>query len=372
MVTAESPNPSQEEVNIKTTIETFFNDYEVAVDNEDADFQDIDKTFDGDLVNKTLIKTILSRKVTLAMNYPNGTLKELNKKLEFNYVSIDINGEKAEVQVSVTKRFNYNITPKVTSGERNNYIIKLKKDNYWKIQYVNGFIDNSIQRDFDGKNINSESIENLNTYNANLKQDVKTFYTKMAEELSVLRNAKGVVLSEYNNVISPMATTYNRSGAVQYAVNHADTGTYNRNYFNFGDSGGDCTNFISQCLHEGGGISEHVGTAYSDTCWYYTTSTNRSSSWTGATQFNRYIKSSVSKINKTMVTFDTIDKGDIIQLGETSSPYHSLIVTGIAMGGANYRTDLLICCHTTDRLNESLLATFGGENMQYIHILGGK
>ncbi len=110
-----------------------------------------------------------------------------------------------------------------------------------------------------------------------------------------------------------------------------------RNYDgNTGDGDGDCTNFISQCLYEGGGLKQKVGEIYSDTCWFYKSSGNRSSSWTGVKQFNSYIKSSVSNINYKSSSFSGVDFGDIIQLIEdgTTIAHHSLIVTGIVYNGS--------------------------------------
>jgi len=45
--------------------------------------------------------------------------------------------------------------------------------------------------------------------------------------------------------------------------------------------GGDCANFTSQCLLAGG-MPMHYGSAYSQDCWFYNSSSDRSSSWTGA------------------------------------------------------------------------------------------
>ncbi len=116
----------------------------------------------------------------------------------------------------------------------------------------------------------------------------------------------------------------------------------------------------------------HKGTKLSDTCWYYNTSADRSSSWTGAEQFNRYIKYSISKINATITTYGSIDFGDIIQLKEDGESYHSLIVTGIVYNGSG-RSDLLFCSHSDNQLNVSLASKYGsGYTKEYIKIHGSK
>ena len=60
--------------------------------------------------------------------------------------------------------------------------------------------------------------------------------------------------------------TYNRTQAVSYADTWARS--YNPAYQNFNNSGGDCTNFVSQALHDstGGGLVQEAG------YWYFTPS----------------------------------------------------------------------------------------------------
>ena len=62
---------------------------------------------------------------------------------------------------------------------------------------------------------------------------------------------------------------YNREKAVEYA----DTWAMGRNpaYYDYSNLGGDCTNFISQCLYAGGGIMNYTR----DLGWYYNNVTTR-------------------------------------------------------------------------------------------------
>ena len=371
---------SSDKKNITDTIQSFFKSYENAFDNEDTEFKDIYNHFSNDYKNikiTTLIKTILKRRIILSQEYPNKKLKELNKQLKFDYDSININNNSAIVTVTVTKMFNYNISLDTKSASSDKYSITLKKDTNWRICSVDGFVDNDVKEDFSGKGIDSNNVEDLTKYQNNLRQDVIKFYDSFKSEMT-----NNTVASNSNILAANVATaslttlsTYNRIGATNYATQYAISP--NTNYVDFGSTGtnegGDCTNFISQCLNEGGGISEHFGTIYSNTCWFYTTGSNRSSSWTGAQEFNTYVKSSVSKINSTMSTFSSVDYGDIIQLQSTTSTQmsHSLIITGIVMSSYG-RSDLLFCCHSSNKLNYSLSNTYGSRTKQYIHILGCK
>ena len=69
---------------------------------------------------------------------------------------------------------------------------------------------------------------------------------------------------------------YDRYSAVEYALKWA----YSRNprFFDFEDIGGDCTNFVSQCLYAGCGIMNYSGF---ENGWYYINANDRSASWTG-------------------------------------------------------------------------------------------
>ena len=66
---------------------------------------------------------------------------------------------------------------------------------------------------------------------------------------------------------------YNREKAVEYAHKWA----FERNpaYYNFEGIGGDCTNFISQCIHAGGAPMNYT----KDVGWYYSSPNNRSAAW---------------------------------------------------------------------------------------------
>ena len=76
---------------------------------------------------------------------------------------------------------------------------------------------------------------------------------------------------------------YNRSNALQYARRWA----LDRNplFFSFNGIGGDCTNFVSQCIFAGGCVMNYTPT-YG---WYYISSNDRTPSWSGVTFFYDFI-----------------------------------------------------------------------------------
>lgn len=58
-------------------------------------------------------------------------------------------------------------------------------------------------------------------------------------------------------------TGYDRRRAVEYALRWALS--RNPEYYNFDNIGGDCTNFVSQCLYAGCRVMNYSG----DDGWYY-------------------------------------------------------------------------------------------------------
>jgi len=107
---------------------------------------------------------------------------------------------------------------------------------------------------------------------------------------------------------------YNRAGAVEYAR----TWAFKRNprYADFSKMGGDCTNFISQCLVAGGFAM--------DKNWFYYTLTRRSPSFSGVSFLYDFL---LNKRHAKSAKLQDLDIGDIIQLSFDGANFtHSLLV----------------------------------------------
>lgn len=149
---------------------------------------------------------------------------------------------------------------------------------------------------------------------------------------------------------------YNRKLAVEYAEKWALK--RNQAYLNFDNLGGDCTNFISQCIFAG--IKEMN---YSKYGWYYINGNNRSASWTGVEFLYKFLVSNKSVGPKgRLISKDELEIGDIIQLSFDGVVFgHSLIVSNLDDG------IIKICCHTIDSLNRPL-DTYIYQMARYIKI----
>ena len=150
---------------------------------------------------------------------------------------------------------------------------------------------------------------------------------------------------------------YDRKKAVEYARKWALD--RNPKYYNYDNLGGDCTNFISQCLYAG--IPEMNYRKYG---WYYIDANKKSPSWTGVIflyEFlinNKYEGPKGIKVNK-----NEVEKGDIIQLSFIKNIFgHTLFITNVDS------SDIQICTHTLDSKNR-YLSSYVFEEARFIKIL---
>ncbi len=150
--------------------------------------------------------------------------------------------------------------------------------------------------------------------------------------------------------------SYHRELAVQYALKWA----LDRNpiYYNYDKLGGDCTNFISQCLYAGTGQMN-----YRSYGWYYHDANNKSPSWTGVEFLNRFLLQNQWEGPKgKLITRKELQEGDIIQLSFNGIVYgHTLMVSKIL------DQTVLVCAHTIDAKNRDL-DSYTFKNIRYIQI----
>ncbi len=271
-------------------------------------------------------------------------ITEYSKEIDIKYDDINITDNEASVNVTVTKTWNYSFSD-IESGAVDNYQFEfVYEDGDWKIDNIGG-------------------ISNIVTDFRLQKMGDQISVAQKDEYLSEIKDEKEQVDANDSNIAPVVSSTlaYSSASSTRYALDYALNP--NPNYADFTNLGGDCTNFISQCLYAGG-KSMHYGTAYSGSCWYYTTSTNRSSTWTGASQFRNYVTSGNSQLNMSTSNWNNVVNGDIIQLMSSGSAYHSLIITGVAYSSYG-RSDILVCAHTTNRRHVSLSAYYSGTKAYY-------
>lgn len=165
-------------------------------------------------------------------------------------------------------------------------------------------------------------------------------------------------------------SSYNPSGAVNYAKKYLrSTGP---NYYNFHGDGGDCANFISQCLYEGGGLPKrkYDNDKWNNSNWYYDDKGQNfpksySASWAQASNFKHHWAAragiSVHDVpkNASSIYFKTAYGTPIsIIKKSTGQARHTIIV-----GGKRGSNDWWYYDHSGGNFDNSLLNRVRGEKI---------
>lgn len=163
---------------------------------------------------------------------------------------------------------------------------------------------------------------------------------------------------------------YDRQKAVNYARKYALSPNP---AYKLADN--DCTNFVSQCVLEGGwtmlGGTDGDGDRKNYDVWWYGekkgwfSSTFWSWTWANAEYFAKFLET--SKRATSAADASTLDLGDIIQIANTSRIHHTMIVTGKTGG------DLTLCYHSSANLDIALSEVqrrIGSERLVYWKLSG--
>ncbi len=162
---------------------------------------------------------------------------------------------------------------------------------------------------------------------------------------------------------------YDREKAVEYARKWA----LSRNplFIDFTGIGGNCTNFVSQCVFAGAPVMNFTATFG----WYYVSPEERAPAWSGVEAFYNFLTGAPSFAQENGRTGPygvqateprQIMIGDVIQLRNTSGEYyHTLIISGFERG------DILVCAQSDDALDRRL-STYSYAGIRVIHIEGAR
>lgn len=160
---------------------------------------------------------------------------------------------------------------------------------------------------------------------------------------------------------------YDRSRAVQYARRWA----LSRNplFIDFTGQGGNCTNFVSQCLLAGCGVMNYTETFG----WYYVSPENRAPAWSGVEELFGFLtgKPDFTRANMGYGPYAVdarsakrVDVGDVIQLANSEGDfYHTLIISDFT------ENDVLVCAHSNDALDRPL-SEYNYSSLRVLHIEG--
>lgn len=196
-------------------------------------------------------------------------------------------------------------------------------------------------------------------------QDMRDAYQNVVS-LFENNNLELFSVNDYN--INSNNSSYSSSKAVAYAHKYYEN--YNPNYEDFTLSGGDCCNFVSQCLKAGG---------FSTTDnWYYNTKNDYSSSWINCSYLLPYLKNNAynydyysasyyRKYSRNITKAMKINAGDVVIVctyaGIFDLPWHALFVTSVN----NY--EVRCASHTDDYYSKAIVTNTGISDDDYLYFI---
>ncbi len=229
------------------------------------------------------------------------------------------------------------------TGERffNEYLasrnIKLKKGSFeYSKELIKYVSDPSFRPAANKRNLSIDLYAQKYAENLSKDDEIKI--------MSVLLKEHGPYVNKQNDELKSSGSYY-RPYAVFYAHRYALTP--NPDYIDFNVSGGgDCTNFVSQCLYSGG--VPMVNTIWPRTSsydWYYFFNNpgydddEYSWPWTNAYSLYKHFSWGSSGVAEQVEYDNELSLGDIVQIGSSEYPnhaFHSMIVTKIDNYGNIY------------------------------------
>lgn len=205
--------------------------------------------------------------------------------------------------------------------------------------------------------VNSSRIGTYHSLQLSKKEDQwiisKEWYTDPFADSLSLENIKAEDIKEHilaQPARDISAIDERRKNAATYAHQYCGAATayeyefkYNKEYRNFNPEGGDCANFASQILHEGGKFKK-------TSPWNY----NKGSAtgpWVNADKFTSYMLNSGRASLVARGSYDKVYKasykllpGDFVAYEKKGDITHISVVTGVDSKGYT-----LVTCHNTDR-----------------------
>ena len=156
-------------------------------------------------------------------------------------------------------------------------------------------------------------------------------------------------------VIKPYARERARAYAERWAFSR------NPLFYDYTGIGGNCTNFVSQCLYAGS-CEMNFTPVYG---WYYLSDGDRTASWTGVDYLYQFLvgNTGVGPFAKETAA-DGLTVGDVIQLQNAEGRfYHTLLVTGFG------RDTYLVAAQSNDAYDRPL-DSYEYAAARFLHVEG--
>ena len=288
---------------------------------------------------------------------------------DIEYKSVKINGNKVTIvfledDYHKFKFVSDDITSRVIDVE-NTVVINKSNDGVYTLDSVRVVKDHYVMfTNLINPSNGKQAIKNLkDKYIDQIKEEA----TKNKELLETV-NSKDYVASKTCD------HEYNRVAAANYANKYADA--RNSEYYDFSKDGGNCANYVSQSIHNGGIPMDYTGNAI----WKYHNATSdesskkvgRTASWTAVNYFYRYARdnSGFGLCSDIDINIFYGEGGDVLQVGyNPDNPYtHTTIVVDRVYKDGKL-IDLLLDSNTVGLYKYPALG-YTYQNKRLIKILG--
>ena len=324
-----------------------------------------DDAYEEAYINQTAISLLInSRKLE------RNKMTISNAKYDIIFDDIDNKNDTVTVKVLENDYFHFDFMKDIESKTyevENTFVLKKVNSTYKiislrKVQDFYVMITNEYKTGKSDKDAKKELDKMKEDYISDFKVEVSDFKT---------------YLSRYENKNDTITKTcdyeYDRTKALSYAKKYVTN--RNSEWSNYSEYGGNCQNFASQVVYNGGVPMDLQGDAiwkyYGDTLNETKNKSGRSPSWTGVTFFYDY-----AKANKGYGLCSEVDinpfyaeAGDIGQVGYNNVYKHTIVIVGNIKDNNGKITDLLINSNSLN-LENYPLSGYVYPNKRVIKILG--
>ena len=322
----------------------------------------------------------IQRYVTNKMQFKSAVTQKINAKgiltsTEFELQDSEQTADAIKLTMKSFVTYKWPLpNPEIDSGRGEGWIFVFQKNGegisiaQWHSRYddydfENGYdLENSkILQSKSGVNVIDDSIFEKQSQQFNLEK-----INKPATPSTEPPEIEGDVPLHHSKALNTLNKTAIKNWArANFNVSQPSSGGSSVPYYDFSQMTGafDCTNFVSHALLAGGAKPYDTGgTGISSTGWYYRSTANRSSSWTGVPNLYNFIVGNTGKgPTGTGMVYDFYDIGlryyeigDIIQHQNDIAVWrHSTVVTGYYYPGAPHG-EYVVGAFVTGRSKQSV------------------
>lgn len=212
--------------------------------------------------------------------FPELRIEELTVNIEYNSIVAYGDGYTVDVVVYETKKYKAFEEPGYVCTKHLITVENIDGELYIADDVTNNYIDSALCSQ--GKENRLSAVDRI------IELDSKEIEKTLSNEENNLNATREI--HDNNDVQRSSTYSLNYNSMYQYAAKYngaSPNKVANRNpaYYDFDDSGGDCTNYVSQIIKAGGAPMDTTGSYQ----WYYSNYANRSASWIVVSHLYSYL-----------------------------------------------------------------------------------